>query len=199
MKNLMFFLWLFTASAVYAQNIRDYGTSKVRLNEPGKSIVMEILPTTEPELQSDRLYYWFSGNLIHTTQGGYSGKLLNGTYNEYFPGKNIKEQGIFRKGLKNGLWKDWAEDGTLIQQITWKNGVKDGPFTLFDEQGNKKQSGKNSNNLLDGKVLFFHGRDSVEIKTYRAGVLMMPPSPSLWQKIKRFRFIKKKQNVTAVK
>lgn len=193
MKILLLITCLFGASITYAQNIRDYGVTKVRLNDPGRSVVMEILPTSKPKLKSDRLYYWFSGNVIHTTQGGFSGKLLNGKYDEYFPSKNLKEQGKFLKGLKNGVWRTWDENGTLNQEVMWKDGMKDGPFSLYDDKGIIKQSGTFSQNQLEGKILFYHGKDSVETKTFKAGVPLLPvaPSPSLWQKFKRFRFLKK--------
>jgi antitoxin component YwqK of YwqJK toxin-antitoxin module len=192
MKKLIFILWLSSVSA-YAQNIRDYGITKVRLNEPSRSVVMEVLPTNKPNLKADRLYYWFSGNVIHTTQGGYSGKLLNGKYNEYFPSKSLKEQGRFEKGLKSGIWKTWTEDGVLNQQITWKEGIKQGKFMLYDEQGIMKQSGTFVDNLLNGNILTYHGKDSIQTIKYKAGVpvIKTAPSPSLWQKIKRFRFKKK--------
>ena len=192
MKKLLFILWLSSVSA-YAQNIRDYGVTKIRLNEPGRSIVMEVLPTNKPSLRLNRLYYWFSGNVIHTTQGGYSGKLLNGRYNEYFPSKSLKEQGSFDKGLKSGIWKTWTEDGVLTQEITWKEGVKNGEFTLYDEQGNIKQSGTFDDNQLNENVLTYHGKDSIQTVRYKAGVpvIKTAPSQSLWQKIKRFRFKKK--------
>jgi hypothetical protein len=193
MKKLFILLWLCSVSTAFAQNIRDYGTTKIRLNEPGRSIVMEVLPASKPSVKTDRLYYWFSGNVVHTTQGGFSGKLLNGAYNEYSSNKSLKEQGNFKQGLKNGIWKTWTEEGALNQQITWKNGMKDGAFILYDEQGNVRQSGAFNNNLLDGKVSYYHGKDSIETKIFKAGVPITPssPKPTLWQKIKRFRFARK--------
>jgi antitoxin component YwqK of YwqJK toxin-antitoxin module len=193
MKIPLIITCLLWSSITQAQNLRDYGITKVRLNDPGKSVVMEILPAGKPKLKPDRLYYWFSGNTIHTTQGGYSGKLLNGDYNEYFPGKNLKDQGKFKKGLKDGVWKTWDESGALTQEITWSDGMKEGPFSIYDERGEVKQSGTLRQNQLNGDILFYHGKDSVETKIYKAGVPLAPvaPSPSLWQKLKRFRFTKR--------
>jgi antitoxin component YwqK of YwqJK toxin-antitoxin module len=124
MKRIVTMLLFFISGSVSAQKYQDYGLDKVRIVEPDKIIQAEIIPvTTEPGIKSDRFYYWYSSNKIHYSQGGFSGKLLNGAYNEYYLNKNLKEQGNFKKGLKKGTWKSWNEDGTLSQISVWKNGV----------------------------------------------------------------------------
>ncbi len=124
MKKIVTILFFFISVSVSAQKYQDYVLDKVRIVEPDKIIQAEILPvTTEPRIKSDRFYYWYSSNKIHFTQGGFSGKLLNGGYNEYYLNKNLKEQGNFKKGLKDGAWKSWNEEGTLSQLSIWKNGV----------------------------------------------------------------------------
>jgi antitoxin component YwqK of YwqJK toxin-antitoxin module len=100
------------------------GLNKVRITEADKTIVAEIGPVNSlPKAKPNLFYYWYSANLIHSTQGGFSGTLLNGQYNEYYLNKNLREQGTFKNGLKDGTWKTWNEDGTLDKAATWKNGV----------------------------------------------------------------------------
>jgi antitoxin component YwqK of YwqJK toxin-antitoxin module len=106
-----------------AQKLPDYGLNKVRITDTDKTILVEIYPfTNKPTIRLDRLYYWYSANSVHSTQGGFSGKLLNGQYTEYYINKNLKEQGTFKEGLKNGNWKSWNKDGTLNLVSSWKNG-----------------------------------------------------------------------------
>ena len=124
MKRIVTMLFFFISGSVSAQTYQDYGLYKVRIVEPDKVIQAEIIPvTTGASIKSNRFYYWYSSNKIHFSQGGFSGKLLNGAYSEFYLNKNLKEQGNFKKGLKNGTWKSWSEDGTLSQLSVWKNGV----------------------------------------------------------------------------
>ena len=118
-------LWflLFTGSA-YAQKLPAYGFEKVHITEADKIIQAEIIPvSSEPRIKPDCYYFWYSANAIHSTQGGYSGQLLNGLYTEFYLNKNLKEQGSFNKGLKDGSWKSWNEDGTVNKVSYWKNGI----------------------------------------------------------------------------
>jgi hypothetical protein len=124
MKNILLLLLLILPVSVSAQKLPDLGPTKVRINEADKTIVAEIdvsgsAPTVKPRL----FYYWYSAGSVHSTQGGFSGTLLNGQYTEYYLNKNLKQQGTFKKGLKNGTWKSWNEDGTLSQTATWKKGI----------------------------------------------------------------------------
>jgi antitoxin component YwqK of YwqJK toxin-antitoxin module len=124
MKALLFILISICSISASAQEIPDYGLNKIRINDPDKSIVAETIPIKDnPAVKSNLFYYWYSANLIHSTQGGYSGKLLNGQYSEFYLNKNLKVQGAFKTGLKNGVWKNWNSDGTINKVQTWKNGV----------------------------------------------------------------------------
>ncbi|MDB5122342.1 MAG: hypothetical protein JWP94_471 [Mucilaginibacter sp.] len=124
MKITFTLMLLVITGAACAQKIPDMTLYKVRLYEKDKTILAEINEINSgPHIKPARFYYWYSANAIHSTQGGYSGKLLNGVYTEYYLNKNVKEQGTFNKGLKTGLWKSWNEDGTLNHAARWKNGV----------------------------------------------------------------------------
>jgi antitoxin component YwqK of YwqJK toxin-antitoxin module len=124
MKRIITILLFLLSGSVYAQKYPDLGLDKVRIVEPDKVIVAEINPVSkEQSAKSDRFYYWYSSNKIHFSQGGYSGKLLNGLYSEFYPNKNLKEQGTFKNGLKDGAWKSWNEDGTLNQISKWRKGA----------------------------------------------------------------------------
>ncbi|MDB5133279.1 MAG: hypothetical protein JWR02_3028 [Mucilaginibacter sp.] len=134
MKKIIFVMLLFFAGAVYAQKLPDSGVNKIRINESDKTIVAGITRFDGGlRLKPDRFYYWYSSNAIHSTQGGFSGQLLNGQYSEYYLNKNLKEQGAFKKGLKSGVWESWNEDGTLSRISAWEKGrkVPEGAVSLW--------------------------------------------------------------------
>jgi len=124
MKRLIMIAFCLASGAVYAQDLPNSGFEKVRIIDPAKVIVAEIKqPNAKPEVKKALFYAWYGANTIHFTQGGYSGKLLNGRYTEYYLNKNLKAQGDYKNGLKTGSWKDWNEDGSLLHQSAWKNGM----------------------------------------------------------------------------
>jgi hypothetical protein len=126
MKCLTLFslLCLYTFAAL-GQKLPDYGLNKVRITDTSRTILAVIAPVSSPPTANTKVsYYWYSADAIHATQGGYSGKLLNGPYIEYYPDKNLKQQGTFKKGLKEGIWKTWNTDGTLHSITKWKHGVE---------------------------------------------------------------------------
>lgn len=137
MKRFLILLLVFTGVKMYAQVPVNEALYKIHLYEPDKSIIAETKPlNSSPELLSDRMYYWYSADKIKVTQGGYSGKLLNGQYSEFYLNKSLKEQGDFSGGLKHGIWKSWSENGILTQTATWKKGLKNGDLILYDAKGN---------------------------------------------------------------
>ena len=124
MKRIIIIIFCLFNGVLHAQDLPNSGFEKVRIIEPGKVVVAEIKqPDSKIKVKKDLFYAWYGANTIHVTQAGYSGKLLNGQYTEYYMNKNMKEQGAYKNGLKTGNWKDWNDDGTLIHQSSWKNGV----------------------------------------------------------------------------
>ncbi|MCC8427247.1 toxin-antitoxin system YwqK family antitoxin [Mucilaginibacter sp. UR6-11] len=195
MKNILLLFLLGTTFSVTAQKIPDYGFNKVRISAGDKVIQAELKPVAStPSVETDRFYYWYSSNIIHSTQGGFSGKLLNGKYTEYYLNKNIQEEGVFKKGLKDNIWKNWDESGVLTQIYTWKNGIKTGEFSLFYPNGNLKQTGNYNNNLLDGKVKSYNESGTETITTYHKGTLVVNKPSKFWEKL---NFFKKKAKKNA--
>lgn len=187
MKKLLAVLLIgMTAFAADAQKLPDMGLYKIYVSETDKNIQAEINPVeSELKIQTDRSYYWYSSGKIKITQGGYSGKLLNGQYNEFYLNKNLKEQGEFKKGLKNGLWKSWTENGKLVQAVNWKNGIRNGGFESYDEKGNLVETGTYRNDkLARTKTIGPDGR--IEEKTYGTGEAAAGKK-GFWSKLNIFK------------
>jgi hypothetical protein len=125
MRKIAFIFFYFLSAAVFAQKLPFIDMNRVRITEPDRVIVAETEPVSYVRHpKPDLIYYWYGAGAIHSTQGGFGGKPLDGLYNEYYPDKNLKEQGQFKKGLKNGIWKSWNDDGTLAGSTNWKHGVE---------------------------------------------------------------------------
>ncbi len=125
MKYIVLFVLLVTFDRSFGQNLSDYDYNKVRIIDSGALVQAELLPyTNPPKPKIDRIYYWYNANQIHATQGGFTGKLLNGNYTSFYPNKSLREQGDFEKGLKQGIWKNWDASGKLIKTSYWDEGVE---------------------------------------------------------------------------
>jgi hypothetical protein len=187
MKKLVF-IFLFIVHSAVAQHMPDYGLNRVRITDADRTLLIETLPVTSgPKVSPFRSYFWYSANVVHSTQGGFSGKLLNGAYHEFYINKNLKEEGSFKSGLKDGLWKNWSETGVLLQAIKWKNGIRNGKFSLFDDQGKLTRTGTYKDDLYQGKIRSFE-KDSVSTTIYSKGKVVNKNIPFF----KRLNIFKKK-------
>jgi hypothetical protein len=163
------FLSLFSTLAFPQSYLKDLVSDKVTVNGSEQTVVAYLRPVKEVEIAADRFYHWYSANQINRTQGGFSGKLLNGQYTSFYRNKNLKEQGEFKKGLQHGPWKSWYENGQLRAISKWRWGMKSGRFEEFTESGLKSRSGRYAQGELQGKVRLYTGKDSSTITTYKDG------------------------------
>ena len=152
MRNILSAFFCFLCYTAYPQKLPAYDLNRVRIAQPDKLIVAEIEPvSSSPSPSTHLFYYWYDANAIHTSQGGYSGKLLNGSYTEYYTNKNLKIQGNFKKGLKDGVWKSWNEEGAIVSVTKWRKGreviPKKGPLWkrihLFHKKSTNTDTVKN--------------------------------------------------------
>lgn len=125
MKFIILISFCLLSVTASAQKMPAYGLDKVRIAQSDQNIVAELdHESSTISVKANLQYYWYSANMIHDTQGGYSGRLLNGLYSVFYLNKNLKEQGNFKKGLKDGTWKTWKEDGSLSATAIWERGVE---------------------------------------------------------------------------
>ncbi|AOM76530.1 toxin-antitoxin system YwqK family antitoxin [Pedobacter steynii] len=171
-STLFFFACLiFLAKGVHAQHYsKDILSHKIIVNQDDCNIVAYVKPTKGLPVETDKYYFWFSGNKIRNTLGGYSKKLLHGDYRAFYPNKNLKELGQFYKGLKTGIWKGWNESGKLKEDYTWNFGKKNGVYHKYDALGRVIETGKYNNDVLDGIQTILVG-DSTKTLYYDKGVL----------------------------
>lgn len=120
----------------------------------------------------NKFYAWYQKQVVLQTQGSWSGKLLQGNYEAFYPNHSLLEQGNYEKGIKIGLWKKWYSNGRLQQQYNWVNGLRHGTFKTYDVNGNLIEKGQYKKGKLHGSLF-----KTVDQKTtkerYRNGKLLL--------------------------
>lgn len=197
------FLLLFAfGPRVGAQGMRNYfdvdSYSHTLIFEGYKAVFRVQSPDKNPPaVEMGLKYAWFSGNRINWTQGGYSGKLLDGLFTEYYENRALKTQGYFQMGLKTGEWKSWTEKGLPDSVVNYSNGRLNGRFERFDKLGILHETGKYRNGLVDGKLERRVSADSVLVIRYKNGKIR-PEKPSKVQIWAKKIFMKDKKQADAI-
>jgi effector-binding domain-containing protein len=171
LRFLQLFVWgMLCSGTVLGQSsyVESMLTHKVTVHYPGHTVTAHVEPVEKISVSSNRLYYWFSGNQVNITEGGYSGKPLNGSYEDLYDNKNLKESGNFEDGLKTGLWKSWTEEGLLINEFTFRKGAKNGPYVKYDVKGKVMEKGTYQDDLLNGRQEIITA-DSTKVVHYKQG------------------------------
>ena len=114
-------------------------------------------------------YFWFRGNQIHSTIGAYDSNVLHGKYAAYYPNKDIKELGVFSKGLKTGVWESWYESGLRDEVITMKDGRRNGLYRKYNDQGILILEGTYKDGMLHGHLITYHLGKELLRRKYRNG------------------------------
>jgi antitoxin component YwqK of YwqJK toxin-antitoxin module len=173
MRRFLCFLLCLCSNYLIAQKMPDYGFNRIRITQEDKVLQFETQPVKGHPVPKPQLwYFWYSANQIQNTQGGYSGKLLNGDYRSYYLNKNLMEQGSFNAGLKDGTWKSWTANGVLRESISWQNGWMTGEFNKYDDTGKLRLSGRYKNGVMDGPIQSLGIKDTVITTWYKAGTVV---------------------------
>ena len=159
---------------ISAQSLLNIPESNmVTVTDSGKQIHAHLLISTNESIPKPYIFYhWFKSGKIMRTEGGYSGVLLDGLFQEFYANKNLCEEGNYYYGLKSGLWKEWNPNGTLSILTNFIKGKKYGNYARFDSIGLLKEKGKFRNNKLDGKQIKYVTNGNKEIYYYKKGVLV---------------------------
>lgn len=118
-----------------------------------------------------KTYYWFKGGLIHSSQGGVAGQLLNDDFKKFYHNNQLAEQGKFKKGLKVGLWKTWFQNGRLETTQKFSNGLSSGEFQKFNESGAIIEKGKFKKGKKHGQWINYISKDTIQFKN---GAIFIP-------------------------
>lgn len=102
--------------------------------------------------------------MIHNTQSGMAGELLNDKFVKMYHSNQLAEQGLFKKGLKVGSWKTWHKNGLIETTQKWSNGIKSGNFHHYNENGELIEKGKYKNDKKNGPWIDFIKKDTIVYK-----------------------------------
>jgi antitoxin component YwqK of YwqJK toxin-antitoxin module len=168
---LLLLSYLQPATVTLAQNGTTLpGSNRVMLRRADTVIyayLYEQSKKVKPDLE--KYYYWYKSQELKTTHGSYDGRLLDGEYTEYYPNKQLKTKGSFRKGIKSGRWINWNEQGEYQYLCQWKNGRRNGPFREYDEAGKLLRCGNYKDDVLDGCLTEYTADGKPQQKQYRHG------------------------------
>lgn len=134
--------------------------------------LLEDASDNPKKICSSCVYHWLKAGQIQQTRGGFDGKLLHGSYTEYFVNGDLREKGIFVKGLKSGEWRTWYQNGELYKITLFKKGLRDGKEEVFDVDGKLKQVNHYKTGQLHGQQISY--ADSIPtISYYKNGMLQV--------------------------
>ncbi len=85
--------------------------------------------------KENAIYSWFLDGKIRDSQGDFSGKPLDGTYEMIGPNSELLEKGNFKKGSKWGRWTRWWGNGRIKYLNKYKQGWLHGRSVRFDHNG----------------------------------------------------------------
>ncbi|WP_437921191.1 toxin-antitoxin system YwqK family antitoxin [Sphingobacterium sp. LRF_L2] len=162
-----------TVSSVKAQAELEFFENlqnRITINQDnGAKEVFTVTPKVI-KAKSNALYYWYQSQKIQQTQGGYTGKLLDGQYTFFYPSKQLAKQGSYKRGLAHGQWKAWNNNNRLSKEETWKKGHQNGEASYYDEQGHLLSRGQMKEGTWNGKVWTFSPADTTyQWAYYKAG------------------------------
>ncbi len=83
------------------------------------------------KVRPDVYYTWYLRNSFTSTQGGYEGTLLHGSYTKILRDNTLLEKGQFREGLKDGEWITWHNQGATEGISRWDRGKPTGRTAQF--------------------------------------------------------------------
>lgn len=132
-KNKILGFLILVTFQIYAQDKKTY---KLDINSNHETKVNTFYTNTErKKIDKTTIYYWTLKREIHSTQGGYSGRLLQGGYTEYFASNQLKLKGQLKLGVRVNEWNFWHENGILKKSINYKNGKIHGRVIQYNLLG----------------------------------------------------------------
>ncbi|WP_300600661.1 hypothetical protein [Niabella sp.] len=146
----------------------QYYNGQVRIDSLDRSFLFQVTDA-RPRTHIHRFYTWFKSGHIHTTEGGYYGKLLHGYYKVTDKERRLLEEGRFKRGAKKGVWRTWHANGRL--RTVTRNRFWDGALRIeaYAPDGQRLKKGVEKNNLFTGRQVELVNDSSVVV-IYKKGV-----------------------------
>ncbi|WP_050981188.1 toxin-antitoxin system YwqK family antitoxin [Saprospira grandis] len=169
MKNIFLLLFIIGSVEAFAQSeLRPLSMLE------GDTLVRAKIFVKNPEklkVQKGKMYFWYHKDRLLGTEAAYSGLLLEGLYERFYPNQNLLEKGFFHKGLKHGLWQKWWENGRLKEELNWKKGQKKGVLRRYNAAGQLIEKGQYRKGKLHGKYYFFDPETGrcIRVERYKKG------------------------------
>lgn len=192
-KLLIILIFFYSIVSIKAQKFSDAipETREIVLNAVDTIKKIRIFVSNpKVKIEENKFYAWYQKQIILHTQGAWSGKLLQGKYESFYPNHNLLEQGTYEKGWKVGIWKKWYADGTLKEQVIWKKGLRHGSFEIFDTNGQLMESGQYRNGQLHGFFSTITNGKEHKVKYRKGELVVKKPKPS------PFKFLKSKKKTS---
>ncbi|MCV9387463.1 toxin-antitoxin system YwqK family antitoxin [Reichenbachiella ulvae] len=140
----------------------------------GDSLVKFHISENPEDIETDfsKDYYWFKVDRIGHSQGQYTGKLLDGSYEVIDQkDKSLMRKGEFTEGLQSGQWIEWYPGGEVIRAAyEYAEGEKEGSFLKQNPTGSPLMKGSYSKDQLNGKVDYYQSDTLQWTIRYRMGV-----------------------------
>jgi len=90
-------------------------TKKLVITYPDSTIEFSITNKKPILIHNHEKYTWFKAGKIHITEGGYSGKLLDGDYRAFYISGQLKTAKTFSKGRLKKKTIFWDRKGKIIE------------------------------------------------------------------------------------
>jgi hypothetical protein len=168
---LLSILFIFFGSFALAQNaplkqpmFRDLRVTSTITQTLGDTTLAFHVDASSDELLNplfNKRYYWFFNGELKSTQGGFTGKLLHGSYEKFDKHGSLVEKGAFNQGLRDGTWLVWHANGVVAEKQVWKLGDRSGEFLQFYSSGVLSKKGYYRQNKLDGTLYQYSEQGNV--------------------------------------
>lgn len=200
-KALIGIVFLFYVSSMYGQRLKmETDHRQVVINYPDSIVTAEVLVKEKRiSVQPGKVYYWYNSNSIHKNAGGFTGNVLDGTYQVFDKNKNLIVQGEFRKGLRIGTWNRWNPKGGVYRTECWRKGILHGSLTQFNHSGDIIKQLKFKNGELHGKSRILEKGRMKTVKYNRGVIDSTDAGIHFFKKSKQGKHPREKDTTEAVK
>ncbi len=138
MRKLLFIIALISNTFyVFSQPSATEKKSRQIIVTSPDSVIYAVISTSKKDYKkpdNTKIYFWFSMNEIHSNKGGYSGSLLDGSYEVFNTAGNLIRKGYMNDGLPNNTWNYWNNEGQLIKTEEWNDGIMKEVF-IYNSRG----------------------------------------------------------------